>query len=189
MGICIEFYCSFGQGLTWLLLSLVLFPPPCFLCMPQGYGLGSEFRPADDQIAIVKLIKCLDHKKAKEIKSKSLGRKLKSFLSSHTHTHTRAQLAHTHNRTHRHADMHSLGTRNETEVESFIDELFDQLTAGHCPAEDTACFHLRVWSLVLVFYCLIDSIFTLRAHFHLVIPWHFPVRSIRLMVSASATAF
>lgn len=85
--------------------------------------------------------------------------------------------------------MHSLGTRNETEVESFIDELFDQLTAGHCPAEDTACFHLRVWSLVLVFYCLIDSIFTLRAHFHLVIPWHFPVRSIRLMVSASATAF
>lgn len=77
------------------------------LCMPQGYGLGSEFRPADDQIAIVKLIKCLDHKKAKEIKSKSLGRKLKSFLSSHTHTHTRTAGTHTqsHSQTRRHAQL------------------------------------------------------------------------------------
>lgn len=75
----------------------------------------------------------LDHKKAKEIKSKSLGRKLQSFLSTHTRTRrvgrTRTQL---HTQTlHRHGQVTA---RNGAEVESFIDEMFGQLTAGHCPA-------------------------------------------------------
>jgi len=87
------------------------------LAAPSPYYKASLFcvrgvrvqTSTDDQIAIVKLIKCLDHKKAKEIKSKSLGRKLQSFLSSHAqlaHTHTQSQSRRARETTQTHADMH-----------------------------------------------------------------------------------
>jgi len=143
-------------------------PPYCKASLFCVRGVRVQ-TSTDDQIAIVKLIKCLDHKKAKEIKSKSLGRKLQSFLSSHArlaHTHTHLQKERDNTDTRRHAQVR---TRNETEVvESFIDELFDQLTAGHCPSEDTAFVHLH--GCGPSFYCLIKSFFCFLPHFHFVIP-------------------
>lgn len=112
----------------------------------------------------------LDHKKAKEIKSKSLGRKLQSFLSTHTRTRrvvrTRTQI---HTQT-----LHRQGqvtARNGAEVESFIDEMFGQLTAGHCPAAglraQTHLFFwpLRVRSFSLGFMFIINSFFKFSFYF------------------------